>query len=1354
MRTPPCRILAAAVVGLSASSAPAVEFQPLADLQTGIGFTTVLALGPEDPDSTVRGDGCIYAANGTGTIHRICFDDAKNVTSNTVVIDLNGAESVSNVQGIAFDPASDPSGEIHLYLGFAIGPDEPFSGRVARAVSSDGGVSYAVDEAFIQGLSRASFVVSHQTNGLDFGPDGCLYIAQGNVSNAGYDVIRAESRLSGAILRACFKDATGGVDPAFDRDCGEGNTQQPCDLEVFASGLRNPYDLVWHSNGRLYSTDNDANIEFRNQCGFQYNDFGCSCQLVTVDPIGDEINLIEEGRYYGSPNPYRANPSGLQCQGGTASGKACSADADCAGGGTCENLSALCTDDFCGESVQCFYFGWGDPPDPGEDPGGLYTEPIAQIGAQLDGITEYRPGFDDRIPGSFCSDWNGQLLVTGAPREVRRFSLSADGRDVTHQGTGNLNGAFGLDVAVGPDGTIYVADLFGGGGRVTYLLPIEQGDPMAANFFRFCDTSLESGAWDVAGSPALLPVGRSDHTAASLDIVGRRYLFVLGQAGSDDVLRYDTATDTWASSSDPGTPGAPPNPPFRLTGPPTSGHKAAVTVGNVIYTIGGLDPFDQNTWRYDGFSDPLPNQLSHVGCNGSTQNCQGADQIGTITGNGFRVGAVAAAAIDDRIYIAGGLCRTTGPSGADCTCDGVPSGMTGNCAGNLPPGQNTDRAFRYEVATDDWFEITPMPVAVDHAAGAAFDGDFYVFGGRQCGSHTVCEGRSDVQIYDPSTDSWRFGAPMPDGCSGIGNAVVLDQRIYLVGGEGGACTGTAMQEYDPRSDSWRLLTDLPEAHHGIWPVVIGEPDDGRADRIHVTGGAPAADHHHVFGFTCEECSSFTGVGGTNDRDGDGVPDLQDNCPDAPNASQEDEDGDMLGSACDPCPGDVRNLGVDEGGSCAAASAALFRINAGGGAFIDSLGLSWSADADFSGGSVLATTDPIGGTADAQIYQSARIGPSFGYSLNAGVGGDYLINLHFAEISHTADGMRRFSVFAPNVADQVVDALDVHAQVGHDAALVKSLVIHTPDGIVDLFFSLGAMGLDGATVSGIEMIRVPQMCTSDGDCGPGQFCDSMLLCAAIPDADADGLDDLRDPCTFDPRNRCFGTVAVDDTTGAEIRLNAGLSGATCSGTRADCNGDTWLADFGFNAGGTLECDLPDGCPVDTTAVFGCISEQTADLFRCARRDPASAPELRYSFDVPDGSYLVNLLLMSPLGSATVGSIVFDVSMEGTLVHQAFDVVEEAGGSGIPMVRSSLVEVADGDGLQIDFFRRTGNPMIGGIEVLAAGSPVPTLSPMGLAVLAGLIAAISFRFHARRPPGGSRAGGSYAERATSRLGTGSS
>jgi outer membrane protein assembly factor BamB len=65
------------------------------------------------------------------------------------------------------------------------------------------------------------------------------------------------------------------------------------------------------------------------------------------------------------------------------------------------------------------------------------------------------------------------------------------------------------------------------------------------------------------------------------------------------------------------------------------------------------------------------------------------------------------------------------------------------------------------------------------------------------------------------------------------------------------------------------------------------------------------------------CTAFGNVPGFNffcgDRDGDGVPDVNDSCANVPNPNQADSDGDGFGDACDaPPPTDTDNDGVVDG----------------------------------------------------------------------------------------------------------------------------------------------------------------------------------------------------------------------------------------------------------------------------------------------------------------------------------------------------------------------------------------------------------------------------------------------------------
>ena len=68
------------------------------------------------------------------------------------------------------------------------------------------------------------------------------------------------------------------------------------------------------------------------------------------------------------------------------------------------------------------------------------------------------------------------------------------------------------------------------------------------------------------------------------------------------------------------------------------------------------------------------------------------------------------------------------------------------------------------------------------------------------------------------------------------------------------------------------------------------------------------------------------------------------------------------------------------------------------------------------------------------------------------------------------------------------------------------------------------------------------------------------------------------------------------------------------------------------------------------------------------------------------------------TTTVGARVFDVAIEGDVVLNDFDQVAAAGGSGLMINRAILVDVTDGNGIQIEFIRGVQNPSVKGIEVL--------------------------------------------------------
>ena len=207
---------------------------PAAQIELPGGFTAyAVATGFFRPTSvTVADDGTIFVSERHGRVARLGDADGDGVFEEIVT----WAEPPDEVTGILATPAG-------VYISSR--------GRVLLARDADGDGAADEPQEVVTGLPNGR----HQNNGLALGPDGKLYITNGSTC----DDCNEGNERSASILQA---NADGS------------------ELRVYASGLRNPYDLVFDASGRLWATDNGSDEP---------------CASV------DELNLIVDGGDYGWP---------------------------------------------------------------------------------------------------------------------------------------------------------------------------------------------------------------------------------------------------------------------------------------------------------------------------------------------------------------------------------------------------------------------------------------------------------------------------------------------------------------------------------------------------------------------------------------------------------------------------------------------------------------------------------------------------------------------------------------------------------------------------------------------------------------------------------------------------------------------------------------------------------------------------------------------------------------------------------------------------------------------------------------------------------------------------------------------
>ncbi len=157
------------------------------------------------------------------------------------------------------DSEANFAGQFNTPLGVAIRPSTndvyiSSTGTVTLLRDTTGNNRADIRVDIVTGLPNGL----HQNDNLKFGADGLFYMGVGSTC----DVCSEDDPRSGTIMR-------------FNPDTGEG--------EIFASGMRNPYDLAFHPiSGEMFATDNGR------------DDLG-------LDAPFEELNHIIQGANYGWP---------------------------------------------------------------------------------------------------------------------------------------------------------------------------------------------------------------------------------------------------------------------------------------------------------------------------------------------------------------------------------------------------------------------------------------------------------------------------------------------------------------------------------------------------------------------------------------------------------------------------------------------------------------------------------------------------------------------------------------------------------------------------------------------------------------------------------------------------------------------------------------------------------------------------------------------------------------------------------------------------------------------------------------------------------------------------------------------
>jgi glucose/arabinose dehydrogenase len=774
-----------------------------------INFTAKPDVAISGPTTAVWGpDGRLYVGGLDGKITVVRFDDAYNVVAKSTYPGVSGLSN-SDILGITTSPF-DPPSPVRLYVGHGehfvnggssfTGPS-PYTGQISVLE----GPNFDTPIPLVTQLPTSNH--DHAINGLVFDNNGDLLICVGSNTNAGVkhpnsgDLV--ESPLSAAIVKARTSkpDFNGAIQylltasgiESTDQVDGEIVDVAPgVDVEVFAHGLRNPYDLVYTTRGLLYATDNGPNV------GFGAASTGPTTEA--PDPFDkDEVVLVEYDGYYGSPNRNRGRY----------------------------------------DPRQNVYRNGTEPSIPGE-----FTQTMILLGPSLDGVDEYRAR-------TFQGQLRGTLGAQKLGSYAYRITLGSGGDKITSAVPLTLwSGALGLEMLPGgavcaiAQGLNYLRifmpdDLSAVGLKVHDVTPW-RGPETGGTPFVIAGVGFAAGNTQVFfdGVPATLtsvsPTRIRGATPAHLGHDGELVDVEVVVQGASVVLA-EAYRFLYSPGQEPGDWTSLINAPVALS------EVSCGVVGGVLYAIGGGGTA---TFRYDLAAKAWL-------ANAPARPFAGARHALEVVGGKLYVIGGVGGGSEGKVQIfdpAAGTWSlgTPMPWGAGAVSTAVLEGRI-HVAGGIVGSTTVANHSRYDPVFGTWTTLAPLPVGRSHAAAGSDGERFYVIGGR-IGGTQVTDGFADVQVFDPATGTWGWSgdgvsglAPLPQARSGMGKAVWFQEELYVFGGEtltgAGAVPGTGVYDrvdvYDPEENAWRLDAPMAYPRHGISPVRFGA-------RIYVVGGGTVA----------------------------------------------------------------------------------------------------------------------------------------------------------------------------------------------------------------------------------------------------------------------------------------------------------------------------------------------------------------------------------------------------------------------------------------------------------------------------------------------------------------------------------